>query len=184
MVKLSNTTKGQHIIVDENPISSWLFTNTKSAWIWLILRLYLGYSWIMAGIGKVTSDAWTGKEAGTAIKGFLGGALDKVETGDVPSWYAIFLENIIIPNAVPFSYMVAWGEVFVGIGLIVGLLTGIAAFFGALMNMSFLLAGTVSTNPIMFVIAIALIMAWKVAGWHGLDRLVLPLLGTPWTRKQ
>src|SRR5690625_7579172 len=83
------------------------------------------------------------------------GALSLVEAGDVPTWYAWFLEAVVIPNAVPFSYMVAWGEVLVGLGLIVGFLTGIAAFFGAVMNMSFLLAGTVSTNPIMFLIALA-----------------------------
>jgi thiosulfate dehydrogenase (quinone) large subunit len=53
------------------------------------------------------------------------------------------------------------------------------------MNLSFLLAGTVSSNPVMFMIAILLILAWKVAGWYALDRWVLPRLGTPWsTRKQ
>ncbi len=40
------------IVIQENPVSSWLFSNTKSAWIWLILRVYLGYSWLVAGWGK------------------------------------------------------------------------------------------------------------------------------------
>lgn len=181
MIKLESMGRGKAIIVDENPVSSWLFTNTSSAWIWLVLRLYLGYSWLMAGIGKVTSDAWTGSNAGVAIKGFLGGALAKAEAGEVSGWYAKFLEAIVIPNSVLFSYMVAWGEVLIGVGLIIGVLTGIAAFFGALMNISFLLAGTISTNPVMFMIAMVLIMAWKVAGWYGLDRWVLPTLGTPWS---
>jgi thiosulfate dehydrogenase [quinone] large subunit len=68
----------------------------------------------------------------------------------------------------------------VGLGLIVGCLTGVAAFFGATMNMSFLLAGSASTNPIMFAMAIGLILAWKVAGYVGVDRWLLPRLGTPW----
>jgi thiosulfate dehydrogenase [quinone] large subunit len=68
----------------------------------------------------------------------------------------------------------------VGIGLILGLLTGIAAFFGAFMNMSFLLAGSASTNPVMFTLAVGIMLAWKVAGYYGLDRYVLPMLGTPW----
>ena len=185
MVQLKKSQFGKNVIIEENPVSRWLFSNTISAWIWLILRVYIGYSWLTAGIGKVTSDAWTGANAGVAVKGFMGGALAKAEAGDVAGWYAWFLENVVIPNAVPFSYMVAWGEVLIGLGLIVGLLTGIAAFFGALMNMSFLLAGTVSANPVMLAIAILLILAWKVAGWYGLDRWVLPRLGTPWsTRKQ
>ncbi|HEY6057740.1 MAG TPA: hypothetical protein VIV06_06895, partial [Candidatus Limnocylindrales bacterium] len=61
-----------------------------------------------------------------------------------------------------------------------GALTGIAAFFGALMNMSFLLAGSSSVNPIMFTFAVGLMLAWKVAGYYGLDRYLLPRLGVPW----
>jgi thiosulfate dehydrogenase [quinone] large subunit len=49
-----------------------------------------------------------------------------------------------------------------------------------MMNMSFLLAGTVSTNPVLFFVGILLILAWKNAGYLGLDRFLLPMLGTPW----
>jgi len=64
--------------------------------------------------------------------------------------------------------------------LILGALTGIAAFFGLFMNLNFLLAGTVSTNPVLFVLSIGLILGWKISGFIGLDRYLLPLLGTPW----
>ena len=50
------------------------------------------------------------------------------------------------------------------------------------MNMSFLLAGSASTNPVLFTMAIGIILAWKVAGWYGLDRYLLPALGAPWRR--
>ena len=73
-----------------------------------------------------------------------------------------------------------FGEMAVGIGLLVGALTGVAAFFGALMNMSFLLAGSASTNPVLFTAAIGLMLAWRVAGYYGVDRWLLPMLGTPW----
>jgi thiosulfate dehydrogenase (quinone) large subunit len=72
------------------------------------------------------------------------------------------------------------GEILVGIALIVGIFVGIAAFFGAFLNWNFMMAGTASTNPVMFTITILLILAWKVAGYWGLDRWVLPALGTPW----
>jgi thiosulfate dehydrogenase [quinone] large subunit len=52
-----------------------------------------------------------------------------------------------------------------------------------LLNMTFLLAGSASTNPIMFTLAIGLMLAWKVAGYYGLDRYLLPLLGTPWKNR-
>ncbi|WP_062109087.1 DoxX family protein [Bacillus niameyensis] len=180
MVEVKRGPFGQEVIVEENRFSRLLFVSTRLSWLWLILRVYLGYSWLTSGLGKIGADAWTGANAGAAIKGFTGGAVAKAADGDVSTWYAWFLENVVMPNAVPFSYMVAYGEVLVGIGLIIGCLTGIAAFFGALMNISFLLAGTVSSNPVMFIIAIILIMAWKVAGWYGVDRWALPFLGTPW----
>lgn len=113
----------------------------------------------------------------------MGGAIARAEEGDVAGWYASFLENVVLANPTIFAYLVAWGEFLVGLGLIVGFLTGIAAFFGAMMNFSFLLAGTVSSNPVMFFIAILLILAWKVAGWYGVDRWALPKFGTPWKSK-
>src|SRR5690625_7084253 len=106
-----------------------------SAMIWLVLRLYLGYSWLVAGWCKITDPAWTGEQAGVAVKGFMEGALSLVEAGDVPTWYAWFLEAVVIPNAVPLSYMVAWGVVLVGLGLIVVFFTGIDAFLVAVMIM-------------------------------------------------
>jgi thiosulfate dehydrogenase [quinone] large subunit len=69
----------------------------------------------------------------------------------------------------------------VGLGLIVGALTGIAAFFGLFMNLNYLLAGTVSTNPILGILGLFLVLAWRVAGYYGVDRYLLPVLGTPWT---
>ncbi len=68
-----------------------------------------------------------------------------------------------------------------GLGLLVGALTGIAAFFGLLMNVNYLFAGTVSTNPILAICCLGIVMAWRIAGWYGLDRWLLPALGKPWT---
>jgi thiosulfate dehydrogenase [quinone] large subunit len=183
MAQTKPVKKGDYIVVKENPVSMFLFNSTKSAWIWLIIRLYVGYVWLSSGIGKLSKPAWIGEDAGKAIQGFVGGALSKAEAGsDVTGWYAWFLENVVLPNATVFSYMVVFGEIAVGLGLIVGLLTGIAAFFGSLMNASFLFAGTVSSNPLLFILATWLVLAWKVAGWYGLDRWALMKLGTPWSR--
>ena len=80
-----------------------------------------------------------------------------------------------------FADLVAWGEVLVGLSLIVGALVGVAAFFGALMNVSFMLDGTASTNPVLFSLSVALILAWRVAGLIRLDRWLLPVLGAHWS---
>ncbi len=123
-----------------------------------------------------------GETSGTALKGFVAGALAK-SSGAHPSvqgWYASFLQNVVLPNAGVWSFLITWGEVAVGLGLLVGALTGIAAGFGVLMNLNYLLAGTVSINPVLGVMGLFLVLAWRVAGLIGLDRWLLPLLGLPW----
>lgn len=169
--------------IPEPPLARLLFADTRLAPLWLIIRLYVGYEWLVAGWGKITNPAgvWVGAKAGTALTGFIQGALQKTsgDHPDVAGWYASFLQNVVLPNAALWSYFVAFGEVLVGLGLIVGLFTGIAAFFGGLMNANYLMAGTVSSNPLLFILATWLVLAWRVAGYWGLDRWALALLGVP-----
>ena len=167
--------------IPEPPITRFLFADTRLALVWLLIRLYVGYEWLMAGWEKITNPAgvWVGPKAGVAIQGFVQGALQKT-TGDHPNvagWYAYFLQNFVLPHTTLWSYFIVYGELLVGLGLIVGLFTGIAAFFGGLMNANYLLAGTVSSNPTLFILATGLVLAWRVAGYWGLDRWALPLLG-------
>lgn len=165
---------------EDPPFAHSLFGETRWAWLWLILRVYVGWEWVSAGWGKLGSPAWTGSQAGTAMTGFVNGALQKASGShpDVQGWYAWFLNTLVLPNAAAWSYLIAWGELLVGVALILGLFTGLAAFSGSFMNMNYLLAGTVSTNPILFVIATWLVLAWKTAGWWGLDRWILPYVGS------
>jgi thiosulfate dehydrogenase (quinone) large subunit len=97
-------------------------------------------------------------------------------------WYRDFLTFMLEREWYTwFGPLIAIGEVLVGIGLILGALTGIAAFFGLVMNMSFMLAGTASTNPVLGALAIFIILGWKVAGHWGIDRYLLPAIGAPWS---
>ncbi|MDZ7704618.1 MAG: TQO small subunit DoxD [Trueperaceae bacterium] len=178
------TSNDHHVQPREYPepkISKMLFASKASAPFWTIVRLYLGYLWLQAGWGKVTSSAWVGPNAGGPVTGFLNRALERTggEHPSVSGWYAWLIENVFLPNATIMSNLVAIGEVLVGVALILGFLTGISAFFGGLLNASFLLAGTVSSNPTMFILATWLVLAWRVAGYYGLDYWVLPRLGAP-----
>ena len=165
----------------EPQVSKFLFASKYMAPFWTVVRVYLGWLWLHAGWDKVNNPVWVGEKAGTAIKGFLTRAvsLSQGESPTVTGWYAWMIENIFLPMGTFLSYVVAFGELFVGIALIAGFLTGAAAFFGGLMNVAFLLAGTLSTNPMMFMLATWLVLAWRVAGYYGLDYWVLPLLGAP-----
>jgi thiosulfate dehydrogenase [quinone] large subunit len=64
--------------------------------------------------------------------------------------------------------------------VLLGALTGIAAGCGVLMNMNYLLAGTVSINPVLGMFGLFLVFAWLVAGYYGFDSVLLPSLGMPW----
>jgi thiosulfate dehydrogenase [quinone] large subunit len=114
-----------------------------------LLRIWLGWQWLEAGLHKLGNPAWVGKQAGTAVTGFLRGALAKAvgENPAVQPWYAAFVEHVALPNAKLFSYLVVTGEVLVGIALIAGVFTAFSALMGALMNLNFMLAGSVSINP-------------------------------------
>lgn len=165
-------------VLEQSWVPHFFFANTKSAPLWFILRLYVGYEWLVAGWDKVMNPIWFGSDSGAALQGFIAGALSKTGGAhpDVQMWYASFLKGAVLPHLVSWSNAIAVGEVLVGVGLIVGAVTGVAAFFGLFMNLNFMLAGTVSVNPILFTLSIGLVLAWRVAGYWGLDRYVLPRL--------
>ena len=202
------------IYFEEPPIARRVFASTTFAWLWLLLRLYLGWEWFVSGWGKtfggsITWKFWnwgddaysltgtancgwirscTGVDGqpvprGAAVQGFAAGAVENAK-GPHPdvaySWYVDFLEWVRDHGYKFLGPAVAITELVVGVLLIIGLFTGIAAFVGMLMNFSYIFAGTAGVNPLFIIISLILIMAWRVAGWYGLDRIVLPKLGTPW----
>jgi len=174
-----------NVLIQDPPIAQFLFSNSKAAMIWLVVRLYIGYQWLEAGWHKFQDPAWM--DTGNGILGYWTRALGNAPNGNpiiVYGWYRNFIQFLVDSGAHPwFAKVIVFGELAIGLGLIVGALVGVAAFFGALMNMSFLMAGTVSTNPVLFLAGILLILAWKNAGYLGIDRFLLPMLGTPWRQQ-
>ncbi|MEC1716176.1 DoxX family protein [Schinkia azotoformans] len=149
----------------------------QMAVVWTVVRIWLGIQWIEAGWHKVAD--------GFDASGFMKGAIANA-TGDHPAvqaWYAAFLENFALPNAGLFSTLVAWGEVLVGIGLIVGAATIPALLAGAFMNLNFLLAGTTSTNPILYTVAIILLFAGTASYYYGADRFLVPYIKEKFGKK-
>ena len=164
----------------EPAISRFFLASSGAATVWFVVRMAAGAEWLLAGWEKVTSPAWG--TSGKALAGFVAGALAKASGSNpaVQGWYASFLQDIVQHAGGFFSFIVTWGEVAVGLGLLLGVLTGVAAGFGVLMNLNYLLAGTVSVNPILGMFGLFLSLSWRVCGWIGLDHQPLPLLGLPW----
>lgn len=180
--KRADQVKG-NVVFRDPPFVRALFDNTRWSWLWLIIRLYIGYNWLEAGIEKLGSPAWM--QTGVALKGFWTSAVTIPASGRAPiafAWYRVFIQSLLSSGSyVWFAKVIAIGEVLIGAALVLGIFTGIAAFFGGFMNWNFMMAGTSSINPVLFTLSILLILAWKTAGWLGFDRWLLPALGTPWT---
>ncbi len=169
-------------VVRDPKIARFLFSDVRASWIWLVLRVWLGIQWIDAALHKVNDPAWV--TTGAAIKGFWTNAVKIPEKGRPAiafDWYRDFI-NTLLANGwyEPFGKLVAYGELLVGIALVIGAFVGVAAFFGAFMNWNFIMAGTASSNGLLLVFAMLLILAWKVAGYIGADYFLLRWLGVPW----
>ncbi len=168
-------------LIEDPPLARLLFSDTRMSWLWLVIRVYLGYKWLDAGLHKMT-PAWLG--GGEALKGYWTNAVAIPETGRPAisfDWYRSFLNFLLSTESYTwFAKLIVYGEILIGIGLIVGAFVGIAAFSGALMNWSFIMAGSASTNGMLLIIAILLMLAWKTAGYLGADYYLLSYLGTPW----
>jgi thiosulfate dehydrogenase [quinone] large subunit len=169
--------------IGDPPVARIVFSSTRSAWFWLLVRVWLGVQWIEASLHKIRDSSWV--VTGTAVRRFWEAAvaIPRPPARALISydWYRTFLQFLLARHAYAwFGPVIAYAELAVGLALVLGLLTGVAAFVGGFMNFNYMLAGAASTNPVMFVVTMLVILAWKVAGFYGVDRVLLPLLGTPW----
>ena len=176
----------QNQVITDPPIVTRLLTDARFALIWLPIRVWLGLQWLQSAQGKLENAGWT--QTGEALKGYWERAVAIPAEGRPAitfGWYRDFLEGMLNAEAYTwFAKLIAFGELFIGIALIIGAFVGIAAFFGAFMNWNFMMAGSASSNPMLFVAALGLILAWKIAGFIGADYVLLNWLGTPWNRSK
>jgi thiosulfate dehydrogenase [quinone] large subunit len=178
-----NVPGAREVEIEGPGFARFLFNNSAAGLFWLPIRVFVGVTFLEAGLHKLGDPGWTA--GGVSLLKYWQNAAAIPEAPAHPAityeWYRDFI-NLLINNHTEswFAWLILLGEVAIGVGLILGALTGIAAFFGALMNMSFLLAGSGSANPVLYTMAVGLMLAWKVAGYYGLDRYLLPRLGTPW----
>jgi len=177
---------GSTVIADP-PIARFLFSDTRMAIVWLIVRVYVGWAWLDAGWHKVQETSASGNYIydGAGILAFWQRIAAVPAAPAKPAitydWYRGFIQFLIDIHAQGvMGKVIAFGETAVGLGLILGAFTGVAAVAGAFMNLNFMLAGSASTNPVLLLLGILLVMAWKTAGYIGVDRFLLPILGTPW----
>jgi thiosulfate dehydrogenase [quinone] large subunit len=159
--------------------SDWLFRSKAASVLWLVARLWLGYEWLNAGYQKLwgseKSAFWYGGGAG--VKGFSTAGIAGSATGKGGAsygWWAGFLHNFVIPNSSWIAKLVTLSELAIGVLLILGLFTGAAAFAGIGLNLIYMFSGSAGVNPAYAIVSLFLILAWRNAGYFGLDRFALP----------
>jgi thiosulfate dehydrogenase [quinone] large subunit len=162
-----------------------LFSDKRFAILWLPIRVWLGMQWIESGLPKFSNPAWM---SGAALKGFWTGAIQIPAEGRPPiayAWYREFLQGMLNAQAYTwFAKVVAFSEVTIGILLILGVFVGLTAFLGGFLNWNFIMAGSASVNGVFFGLAVLLVLAWKIAGYFGLDYFLLPKVSVLWTRSK
>ncbi|MFI5677890.1 DoxX family protein [Streptomyces cellulosae] len=118
----------------------------------LPLRVFLGVTFIYAGLDKLTDSAFM-KASGS---GSVGDLMRTVrDSSAIPA-----LVDLALKNPAGFGYAIAFGELAVGIGTLIGLLTRLAAFGGALISLSLWLTVSWASDPYYYGNDLAYLMAW------------------------
>lgn len=160
-----------------------LLGDTRLAPLWLVARVYVGWVWLSVGWGMLQSSAWMrdGSALRLAWQHETGGEGWKARDASLNAEIAGLLVD---SGGVQWiARIVAVSMTLVGIALILGVLAGLVAFLGVILSANVLIAGSVAIDPLVLGLAVALVLTWKTAGWIGLDRWLLPLLGSPWTSR-
>ncbi|MBY8344323.1 DoxX family protein [Streptomyces spinosirectus] len=129
---------------------SWRDNATRFAL--LPLRIFLGVTFIYAGLDKLTDSAFL-KDSGS---GSVGDLMRSVrDSSAIPA-----MVDMALKNPVGFGYAIAFGELAVGIGTLIGLLARIAALGGALISLSLWLTVSWASDPYYYGNDLAYLMAW------------------------
>lgn len=134
------------------------------------LRLFLGITFVYAGVQKLTDPQFFAPHA----TGYIGRQITTFAAG---SPIRTLLLAMALPHAALFGSLVAWGELAIGIGALVGLLLRPAAFFGALLSLLFFLSASWRVHPYFYGSDIVFLFAWLTlllvgpvaGGWFALD---------------
>ncbi|TYP57841.1 FAD-dependent oxidoreductase [Thermosediminibacter litoriperuensis] len=138
----------------------------STSMVWLaILRVYLGYRWLVSGIEKVHAG-WLA--AGDKL---VAGASTSPIGPNTPEWYAWFVEKFIFPHALFFQTVITLSELAIGTCLLLGLFTSLASLGSLFMLLNFMISGSGD----MWFFMVSLAVCFSGAGHSfGLDRWVIP----------
>jgi thiosulfate dehydrogenase [quinone] large subunit len=146
-----------------------------SAAVLLPLRLFLGVTFMYAGTQKLTDPQYFRLGA----PGYVGRQIAAFAVG---SPLHGFLTSVALPHAALFGLLVAWGELGIGLGTLVGWWLRPASFFGLLISAIFFLSATWRVHPYFYGSDIVFAFGWltlMLAGAEGTGGLALDVWLAP-----
>jgi len=138
-------------------------------WVLLPLRLFLGITFIYAGIQKIMDPQFFTPSA----SGYIGRQIARFALG---SPIHILLTSLAEPHAKFFGLLIAFGEIAIGLGTLFGFLFRPAAFFGALLSVLFYLSASWHVYPYFYGADIVFTFAWLTLMLNGPINTGLPSL--------
>ncbi|MFB8269182.1 MULTISPECIES: DoxX family protein [unclassified Streptomyces] len=133
-----------------NDTGSW--RDTAQRFALLPLRIFLGVTFIYAGLDKLTDSAFFHATGSGSIGEQMRGVRD---ISAIPA-----MVDLALKNPAGFGYAIAFGELAVGIGTLIGLLARLAAVGGMLISLSLWLTVSWATEPYYLGNDLAYLMAW------------------------
>jgi thiosulfate dehydrogenase [quinone] large subunit len=155
--------------------------------LWIaVLRIAVG-AWFLKAVWTKLVLAWAWgfvpyPAPSPRFLGFHPRRVAEFAAGNPVGWYKDFLESTVLPHATLFATLQSYGEVAVGLGLVLGLLTGLTALVGLFMTVNYGLATQwmtfgqqgfhllLTTSMVIFLVA-------RAGRCFGLDALVLRRAG-------
>jgi thiosulfate dehydrogenase (quinone) large subunit len=146
----------------------WLKTSKIMAPAWTAMRVWLGVMWIQAGWAKL----W-GAENGAFLHHNGAGVAGFAAHGKAAyTWWGSFLHSFVVPNSGWIGVLVAVSELVIGLALVAGLFTRVAALGSLALLFTYVMSGTASVCAFYALFAVVILTTWKASSWIGLDGLI------------
>lgn len=136
------------------PTRPWSGWRTEPGWLLLPLRAFLGVTFTYAGLQKLANPGYLDPNNPTSVAHQMGLLRRSSPIG--------FLLGLSAHAPTLVGLLIAFGELAVGLGTLIGLWTRVAAIGGALLSLAFFLSVSWNTTPYYYGSDIVFVFAWLV----------------------
>jgi thiosulfate dehydrogenase [quinone] large subunit len=145
-----------------------LTTSKYAAVAFLAVRVWLGAMWAEAGWAKLfgAENGYFLHNNGAGVAGFAAHGVPAY------TWWGSFMHSFVVPNSGWIGILIAFAEFAIGLGLIAGCFTRVAALGSLALLFTYVMSGTASVCAFYALCAIIVLATWRVSSWIGVDGLI------------